>query len=531
MTGSSFRWRDCFFDAFLLAAGFILLTSGTFWIEGPLAELIRQKPALHRLAMMAVTAAGLLVFAWRDFQVQRGKAAWSPLISFLLRRGPSRRGWLWILFFAAAAVWTASAWIRHAVFHTSFDMAIFVQAVWNTAQGDWFYSSIKGGINLMADHFSPLLGLLALPYKLWPDPRNLLLMQALAAAACVFPLYRLAAFRHGSERPALLFVLAFLLYLPVRNAVRFDFHPEILAMPLLLWAFYFVETGRRGAASVFLFLTLLSKEGAAPVLFAFGLFCVFFRPGARRFGFFWMVLSILYFFTAIYVIIPKVLGESYFYLDANFLSWVRDPSGLISHLARPSTIAYGVKIFAPFAFLSFLDFPAFFLTWPSLAQNLLSRNEATRSIFFQYTAYLTPFVVVSAIYGAARIRSFRGMAYAVLGASLFMTGISEFHVMRNEAEAYRAEYADFQNMMRGIPADNSVRTHEFLAPHLAHRREIHIYENTHPREGGSQKAQQADYVILYEGFLGGRRNAAVDELQQRGYQIQKEQDGFLIFSR
>ncbi len=523
-----FKLTDYLFDAFLLAAAVLFFTGGACLIHGPIQELVNQKPWVHRAAL-----SGLVVLAsfWLGSRHARGRLTGSPLTHGLatLRVGPGF--WVWTLFFLSAVLWTASAWTRHAVFHTSFDMAIFVQAIWNTLHGAFLYSSIKGGICLLADHFSPLLALLAPLYGLWPDPRLLLLLQSVAAAACVFPIFRLAQRKIRSAGVALAFAVAFVLYLPVRNAVRFDFHSEVLAMPLWLWGFYWLIQSRLRLASLAFFVALLSKEGAAPVIFAVGFYAFFFRR-ARIFGFFWMLFSVLYFFTVIYAIIPRVFGEAYFYLDANFLAWKREGAGaLLRHLLQPETVSYLVKIYGPLAFLSVLDFPAFLLTGPALVQNLTARNEMVRSIFFQYTAFLTPFVFISAIDGAAKLRSKTLALYLILIPSFLMTGVSEYYVLKIHQDKRQPGYAEIQAMLREIPAEASLRTHEFFAPHAAHRREIHIYENNHPREGGSEKARNTAYVVVADWLLGADGTRQIEELKARGYQEIKKNHGVSVLRR
>ena len=85
--------------------------------------------------------------------------------------------------------------------------------------------------------------------------------------------------------------------------------------------------------------------------------------------------------------------------------------------------------------------------------------------------------------------------------------------------------------LKSIPPDASVRTHEFLASHLAHRKQIHIYENNHPREGGSDKARTADCVVVDRLFLGEREDQALQELTQQGYRIVKSNDGLTVLTR
>lgn len=523
-----FKFADYLFDGFLLAAAALFFTGAAFLIHGPIQELVNQKPWVHRAALSGLV---VLMFIWLGYRHARGRLTGSPLTRWLAALRVGSGFWVWALFFLSAGLWTASAWTRHEVFHTSFDMAIFVQAIWNTYHGAFLYSSIKGGICLLADHFSPLLALLAPVYGLWPDPRNLLLIQAVAAAACVFPIYRLAQFKTGSNALGLAFAAAFVLYLPVRNAVRFDFHSEVLAMPLWLWSFYWLIQNRLRLAGSALFVALLSKEGAAPVVFALGFYAFFFRR-ARLFGVFWMLVSVLYFFTVIHVLIPRFFGEAYFYLDANFLAWKREGAGaLLRHLLQPETVSYLIKIYGPLAFLSVLDFPAFLLTGPAIVQNLTARNEMVRSIFFQYTAFLTPFVFISAIDGAAKLRSKTLALYLILIPSFLMTGVSEYYVLKIHQDKRQPGYAAIQAMLREIPAEASLRTHEFFAPHAAHRKEIHIYENNHPREGGSEKARKAQYVVVADWLLGDDGARQIGELKARGYQEIQKNHGVTVLHR
>ena len=201
-------------EAFLVLSILFYITAGMplLWLNPGLQALIEHKPILHRVFVLFF---GLLALGLFGIQSRPGTP--SVLVRILPRISPA------FLFLAAVFVWTLSSWVRYETFHAGFDFAIFVQAVWNTAHGNFLYSSIKGGICLLGDHFSPLLAVLALPYTIWPDPKCLLLIQALAAASCVFPIDRLAKDRLQNQSLGVLFAAAFLFYLPVINAVRFDF--------------------------------------------------------------------------------------------------------------------------------------------------------------------------------------------------------------------------------------------------------------------------------------------------------------------
>lgn len=496
----------------------IYLSAGApfLWFYPMLQALIDQKPVWHRLFGLFWALLGFCIFA-----IQRRRKSASILSSFFDKISPTH------LFWIAACIWTLSSWIRYEAFQAGFDLAIFVQAVWNTLHGNFLYSSIKGGICLLGDHFSPLLALLALPYAVWSDPKCLLFIQALAAAGCVFPIDRLAQDRLQDSRLGVWFAAAFVFYLPVINAVRFEFHPELLVMPVLLWAFQALLAGRLVRASILLLFSLSAKENVALVTFAFGVYGLVAVPKARGFGVFWIAFSSLYFYMVTSHVMPLFSGQEYFYLRGNYGAWLQQGrEAFVRHLLRPDSWAYLIKIFAPLGFLSFLGGTSLLLTLPMLLQNMTARNEMAISIFFQYTALLTPFVFISAIEGARHWvpRHSRALAYYVLTASLLMAGPSEIYVMCRNWAGRPENRAGVKAYFSEIPAQRSIRSGEFLAAHLTGRRELHIYENQNPREGGSLKALNADLVIL-------RAQNASSPPELLGYRRAADIPGIWVFSK
>ena len=486
---------------------------------------------LFAWGMGAGVVLGLVLLEWARRDQEIGTRSF--LIRIIETWKSASTFWVTGFFVLFGSWWTASSLLRHAALQTSFDMAIFTQAIWNTTQGDWFYSSIKGGICLLGDHFAPLLAVFALPYRLWPEPGLLLAIQAFAAASCVFPLSRIVRKSGQSPSWAVLYCLAFALSLPIRNAVRFDFHPEVAAMPLLFWAFAFLKEKKSIFASFFLALALMAKENIATVAFAFGIYACVKRDRDLRFGIFWILTSIVYFFAAVHFFIPTLSGTPYAYLDGNFTAWLRVGwKPFMKHIFRPDTFEYLAKIYGPLAFSSVFAPAPFILTFPTLAQNIISRNEMTRSLFFQYTATLTPFVFISSVMALAQLHLFRRYAaYLLLLTSVLTSGGSEVYPMRRQWITITPHTALVKKVLAGIPAKVSLRTHEFYAPHAANRKELYIYENNYFKEGGSWKAQHADCVVIDKSLLGKRYPADEQTLLRNGYSIVSENDGLVVLRR
>ena len=96
-----------------------------------------------------------------------------------LLRWPRRP--LWIAAAAVGALYFCVSLLRHWAFEShGYDLGIFTNAIWNLTQGNGYVSSVKGGINLFADHQSPTFWLLAPLFWLIPRPETLLFANVFA---------------------------------------------------------------------------------------------------------------------------------------------------------------------------------------------------------------------------------------------------------------------------------------------------------------------------------------------------------------
>ena len=109
-------------------------------------------------------------------------------------------------------------------------------------------------------------------------------------------------------------------------------------------------------------------------------------------------------------------------------------------------------------------------------------------------------------------------------------GKPELSIIRKNQLSDNEHFAYVRQYLKTIPEDVSVRTHEFFAPHLANRKELHIYENRNPKEGASQKAMEAECVIVDRNFLGDDWQNAISILQSN-YALVHEHEGFYVFQR
>lgn len=119
---------------------------------------------------------------------------------------------LWAAFCIIVLVLSTMGIARHLSLGTmAWDMGIFEQAFWNTLQGDTFFCSIRGNINLLGDHFQPVLFLFLPFYALKPHAATLIILQAILLGLSVFPLYLIAKDKLSNRFLIFSLVISFIL--------------------------------------------------------------------------------------------------------------------------------------------------------------------------------------------------------------------------------------------------------------------------------------------------------------------------------
>ena len=540
---NTFRTKDsltvAIFSCLITAAVFVFLTAGIPLIQlGVISDFGESKKYYVKAASSALLIIGILLgfFRWKfPLLFQR---LWLIRWGQSLSNRPFQAN-LWILWFVYAVLLTAAGLFHHEALETrAFDLGIFAQALWNTTQGHFLFSSLKGDICLLGDHFSPLLVLLVPFYKLWPDPRVLLVIQPLISAGCLFPLAKIAASRFEDRRVVWVFCLIYFFYMPTRAALHEDFHPEVLVEPLMFWAFLWLEQKRKFLFALSLVLILCAKENMAGIVFMFGFYAFFFKHEKLP-GMFWMLFAPFYLTFCTQWMIPFLSHQPYLY-GGFYDSLFQNGTSLWTLLADGERWGYLFKAFAPVLFLSWLDLPSLTLTLPVLAQNLLSDNSVVRSFNYHYTTGLTPFVFISAILGLKRVHSDRRIppkVFSILVLGLLMMGLlrsgaPEYFYVWQSASRVNERTRMIRMQMSRIASDASVLTHNNLAPQAAQRRELYQFDhNGTPTKTELALKYHADYIVMDERhWEPGTRPMALEkeEMLHSGYVQDYEEDGFLI---
>jgi len=410
------------------------------------------------------------------------------------------RGLLCLAVFTYCLILGNFSLMKHAhLMTTVFDMGIFDQSVWLVSRGYPPYLTTRG-MGAFADHFTPILYLLAPFYWIWSSPRTLLLIQTVALGIGAFPVYSLARKRLNSRQLAGAFAIGYLAFPAMHWINLFDFHPDIFSTPLLLYTFYYLRERRWYGFFASVGLLLMTKETLGLAVALVGVY-LFFTTN-RRVGAVTITLGLAACVVALETLKYFNHGQSSAYISlygtygltsgaiAAYL--FKHPVKVLQSLWTEDNRTYLIGLFAPISYLCMLAPDVLLLGVPTLMANLLSNRASMHTIYYQYNAALIPFVFVAGIEGTKGLLDLikyffpkqASMGRRGVGAILaigILTGSCQGPFWQRENSPLSAEATvtsrDVQPLLDLVPATASVSAQSAIAAQLSERRRIYMFPN------------------------------------------------------
>ena len=402
---------------------------------------------------------------------------------------------LWAAIAGFAVGFSALSVLRHRAFATGrFDMGNMVQAVWSTAHGHPLQvTGLKGDqVSRLGAHFDPILAAFAPLWLVWPSPDLLLVAQAVAVALGALPVFWLARKHLGSQRTALGFALAYLVYPATQWLTLNEFHPVALACPLLLYAIWFLDEGRLLPFALCAALAATTKEEIALVVAGLGIWYAL-AHHRRAAGAAIAVAGLAVSLVAIELVIPHFnrAGTSSFFTRYSEVgstpggivhTALTDPAKIVTTALTGRGLGYLARLVLPLGGLVVLAPLLLIAAVPELAVNLLSASFAQTSIRFHYTAGLIPVLVAAAVLGAKRLSPRVPAATLVLllclGANYLLgpMPVWRYFPAGSHVQAYAADVTEHDRIaaqaLKLIPPHAVVSATNSLGAHLSARRRI-----------------------------------------------------------
>ncbi len=448
---------------------------------------------------------------------------------------------------------------RHHLFHSGgYDLGIFDQSVYLISRGEVPFSTIRG-IHILGDHAAFILYPISLLYRIVPSVYWLFGIQSLALALGALPVYRLALQAKIDNRQALLLAGAYLLYPGIFNANLFDFHPEVLAVPLLLLSVLALRSGRVGVFYLCLLGILSCKAVLSLTVVALGIWLLIWEY--RRVEDLWQKrcwvagwLAVgtgsLWFVIAVFWIIPHFSGSEpaaishYRYLGSSVVEVIQNLFFRLTliwvRVFSVDTLFYLFLLVVPLIWgLSWQYWDPLFPALPTLVLNILSSNPAYRDLVHHYVLPIIPFLILAVIENLKTSPlSIGGIKRGLLGSLLAFLALGKYgffwSIYLDSLETWSAS----RQALAQVTSQGGVLTTHELAPHLSHRRVIRFTDEGDPsQQPRSIQWDPFDYVLLNRRFPGWRSSKAfsaalIGELQHHeAFQLLYYRDGVYLFSR
>ena len=336
----------------------------------------------------------------------------------------------WLIAFVTFAAYTTisvSRYLRLAP--GTWDLGIYTEYVSRFAHLQTPVVPIKGhGFNLLGDHFTPIVALIAPFFRLFPTPVTLLVAQALLTAISVVPVCRAAQDRLGTGASRAIGT-AYGLSWGLQQMVYFAFHEVAFAVPLLAFCLSALVRRRPRAAALWALPLVFVKEDQGITVAAIGLVMLAAGMVARQrarvnraglaqprpartwiraggllagWGTAWSLLAIT-------VIIPyfNPHHQYRYWGDAGVLGAhgsIFSVTGLLAQFTHAGQEKLGttLMLLLPVAFLA-LGSPLVLIAIPGLALRFLSTHATFWGTGFHYNAPVMPIMFLAAIDAMARI--------------------------------------------------------------------------------------------------------------------------------
>jgi uncharacterized membrane protein len=299
-----------------------------------------------------------------------------------------------------------------------YDLGNMVQAVWSTAQGRPLETTLGTGEQAarLAGHADPILVLLAPFWMLAPTPLTLAAVQITACSTGALPVFWLARRHVGSETAAGLLALSYLGFPWVAWTALDAVHPVTLAVPLFLYAIWFLDSHRIWAFAACAVLIAATGELMGLPIAGLGLWYWLARS-RRRAGLVIAASGFAWSLVAIKLVVPFFQGgDSPFYSyyesvggspEGVLRTLFTDPGRLFGALSTGADVVYVVALTVPLAGLFLLTPGLAACAVPQLAANGLSSITAAIDPRSHHVSAIAPFLVAGSVLGIARLPAAR----------------------------------------------------------------------------------------------------------------------------
>lgn len=448
----------------------------------------------------------------------------------------------WIIGASTLILFIASS-VRHILFQSNaYDLGIFDQAVYLISQGKIPFSTFMG-YHILGDHAALIWYPLALLYKIYPSVYWLFAVQALALAIGALPVWHLAR-QAGLKTHATTLVIVYLLYPQIFNVNLFDFHSEVIALPMLLTAVWCARAQKFWYFCLSVFIILMCKAVLSLTVFGLGAWLLLFE---KRFsyGAVAITMGVAWFVIASGVIIPTFsgkeaaavgrygyLGNSVWEIGKNLLT---KPQIVLGKILSLQNLEYLILLTAPVIWgLSLKGAAPLVGAIPCVALNIIADYQPQKNIVNHYSVPAVPFLILALIAtlaaGKGLIHKRRNIIIWSLIGFILLAKYTYFgNLYLDKLDTWQAT----REAISKVQPRASVLTTPAISPHLTHRQNI----NMAFKEQAFSDVVKYDYILMdvrHPGWVNDSESARrlVNSLKNRSdFKLTYERTDVYLFQK
>lgn len=385
--------------------------------------------------------------------------------------------------------------LRHNAFASFGDLANMDQTVWNTVNGRFFSFINKGQyVSRFSVHSDIILALISPMYLIWSNVRLLVALESFFLGLGALPVFLISQKILKNKFVSLAVSLAYLLNPGMQWTDIFDFHAVSLAIPFLLFAFYFMLEKKWKQYFFFILLAIMTKEQISLYVSVFGLYIFFFKN--RKVGLITFFLGVVWFLTMVFVVIPhfsqdKTHWAMKWYVENSIENQRLEAGKLLVdkiNLLKNDKFAkeYPLLLLKPFGFLPVFAFPWLIFSLPEFLINLFGGIALMRTIMYHYDSGITPSLVLSTIFAIKYLSVFSQKFFPKIGkfAPFFLSFWLIFSATRvnyhysplpTSPSVWKFYYKpqkediEFEKILQKLPKKVSISASAEVRPHISQR--------------------------------------------------------------
>jgi uncharacterized membrane protein len=396
--------------------------------------------------------------------------------------------------------------------HHYADFAAHLEILWRNYQSlgltTLMAENFHGGSHWFAAHFTPIIYLTYVPaFTIFPSPYVVPISETFFILSSSIPLWLISK-KYLDDNLSRLLICSFLFYPTIFYTNLYGIAYIELCIPLFLWLFYFFEEKKNKLFILTLILCLMTREEVSLVICFFGIYML--TKKRYSLALFTIILSLVYFFTVIYVIIPSFKTAEYQQLhiaQSLYKQWgntflevifniLKNPIDTLSKILTAPKIGNFVMMLTPLLFMPLSSLSISLIATPNLAMAFLSSSITHSSFILYYLSPSIPIFFYATITAISKLRNFKflnvsSLVYAILVASISSTiffgatpisiafwkknySVGNFYTTNFHRSAYIEEERDIiaKKFVKLIPDDAIVSAEQHFLPLLYKKKKM-----------------------------------------------------------